>query len=124
MDYKYIITAPISLEDLDTLAAGLEAACGGNKVIISEMFEVVVHDVRQYQALKVLFRDTKPGLTPKRRRAFFYQVEGEERNISPKVLKWLLNTGELEGVGLLRKGKRYVVTSGALVEDIHYEEEA
>lgn len=50
------VRTPISLEDLETVAAGLEAACGGgSRVIVTEMFEVAVTDPRQAAALRILF---------------------------------------------------------------------
>ncbi len=49
------ITAPIDRDDLEALIAGLQAACGGNHIVVTECFDLVVKDERQAAALKALF---------------------------------------------------------------------
>jgi hypothetical protein len=49
------IKTPISKDDLETLISGLEAACGGNRIVVSEEFDLVVSNQRQALALKALF---------------------------------------------------------------------
>ena len=49
------IKSPISRDELDLLITGLEAACGGNRIIVSESYDLVVSDDRQSAALSALF---------------------------------------------------------------------
>ncbi|MGA2504227.1 MAG: hypothetical protein ABSG01_09075 [Anaerolineales bacterium] len=56
MDEQVIhIKTPISREDLDCVVAGLEAACGGKRIMVTDTFELTVEDERQAVALKALF---------------------------------------------------------------------
>jgi len=54
-EQKIHITAPISRDDLNAVIAGLEAACGGNRIEIAETFDLIVNDERQAAALEALF---------------------------------------------------------------------
>ena len=49
------IKSPIFRDELDLLITGLEAACGGNRIIVSESYDLVVSDDRQSAALSALF---------------------------------------------------------------------
>jgi hypothetical protein len=45
----------ITRDELDEVIVGLEVACGGNKIEVTESFELIVKDDRQVVALKALF---------------------------------------------------------------------
>jgi len=49
------VKTPITREDLASLVFGLEAACGGNRIEVTEVFDLVVKDDRQANALRALF---------------------------------------------------------------------
>jgi hypothetical protein len=49
------IKTPISREDLDAVVTGMEVACGGIRIEVTEVFDLVVEDERQAVALKALF---------------------------------------------------------------------
>jgi hypothetical protein len=49
------IKTPISRDALDSVIVGLEAACGGNQIVVTEAYDLIVNDQRQIAALKALF---------------------------------------------------------------------
>lgn len=49
------IKSPISIDDLETMVSGLEIACGGNRIVVSPAFDLIVNDHRQVAALNALF---------------------------------------------------------------------
>jgi hypothetical protein len=51
----HLLGYSINMEEVDTLVAGLEAACGGNRIQVLRSFDLVVNDDRQAAALKALF---------------------------------------------------------------------
>ena len=52
------VIAPISREELEIVVSGLEVACGGSSIKITESWELIVKDPRQVQAIRSLF-DTR-----------------------------------------------------------------
>lgn len=55
------ITTPISRDDLDAVITGLEIACGGIRIVITEAFDLIVKDERQASALTALFSSNGKG---------------------------------------------------------------
>lgn len=90
------IKSPISRDDLDAVIIGLEIACGGIRIEVSEAFDLFVTDKRQAAALKALFggngqtpveevqkrKETKiqPGTHGSRKDSYYTFLTGELEN--------------------------------------------
>jgi hypothetical protein len=115
------IKTPISRDDLETVIAGLETACGGIRIEIAESFDLVVEDERQAAALKALFgadgsqpicndqKEKKSGkprlkfnkvLRPYKKREESYYIFLNSERVNQKItggaLGRMLQTGKLE----------------------------
>lgn len=124
------ITAPLSREDLDALVAGLEAACGGNHIVVTEVFDLIVEDKRQVAALEALFGEIDKYEDVRRKAkvkkapspasptagARSYIIEGTGEVISFQALNKRMGAGEIEvGTILVKKGGiRYTVVTDDL----------
>ena len=56
------IKTPISRGDMESVIEGLEMACPGSRIEITETFDLIVIDERQAAALKALFSGKDDGL--------------------------------------------------------------
>jgi hypothetical protein len=123
------IKTPINKDDLETLIAGLEAACGGNRIEIKETFDLIVTDERQAAALKALFsangqekyihknkaqKKARSGKSdqPKAPGAHSYVIERTGEVISAQRLHKRLAAKEIpEFTVVKKKDKRFFVTA-------------
>lgn len=108
------IKTPISRDDLDAVITGLEVACGGIRIQVSEGFDLVVTNERQAAALKILFgsddkfpvegiKETKKPKIPPESRAsrkviYYTFLTGERvfQQITGGALGNMLKAGKLE----------------------------
>jgi hypothetical protein len=90
------IKVPISRDDLDTVVAGMEAACGGDHILVTETFELVVQDKRQAAALEALFpsKGTIEEATIKPRKGKQEKIPAEKpKRKSPKYIPYTFLSG-------------------------------
>jgi hypothetical protein len=93
-EQKIHITAPISRDDLETVIAGLEAACGQNHIEFVESFDLLVKDERQAAALMALFsgndkrEKTIPKRKPKMITAMSERSIGHRSNFGKLIKAW------------------------------------
>jgi len=73
------VKSPISREDLEAVITGLEVACGGIRIEVSEAFELVVKDERQAKALRALFVSNG-------KKKFIPTVHKKENILQPKSI--------------------------------------
>ena len=128
MTETILIESTIGRDDLDELIAGLEAACGGNRIVVNDAYKLEVNDTRQVAALRALFpADGSGGAPAKRGRknrealtiarankpkigAHSYQIEGTDEIISAQALnKRLTNNDMARGTILIGKKGRFIV---------------
>jgi len=121
------IKTPISRDDLDAVIIGLEVACGGVAIVVTEAFDLVVKDERQVKALRALFGENgnKPedvipkhkrhvSADPERKRGnrYSYIIEATGERISKQALAIRLDDHNIElGTRLSHPTKgKFVVT--------------
>jgi hypothetical protein len=121
----HIQNSQISRNDLDVVIVGLEVACGGNRIVITESFDLVVTDERQATALKALFSGArgsvnqgaktghKPSNTTKVKRSYTFVATGEA--ITAQALNKRLEAQDDQLVGCEctnPKGDRFIIRPG------------
>jgi hypothetical protein len=114
------IKSPISRDDLDAVITGLEVACGGIRIEISEAFDLVVTNERQAAALEALFGGNESSLVEEGQKVKKikqiqrkYPTEKKELKIERKCIYYTFLTGERENQqitggalgGMLKAGK-------------------
>lgn len=113
MDRIFVIKNPIDQDALELLVAGLEAACGGNKIRLEEQFELRMVDERQYNALRALFGKKRAisGTVASRAKnpgahSYTYEAEGEQRSMTAQALRRGLLGHEIEPGTIFVDAKR------------------
>ena len=110
------IKVPISRADLDCVVSGLETACGGIRIMVTETFDLIIKDKRQAAALKALFSSNGQtegmAITPKRGK-----YKKASKAVEPDTVKRRgLEPGHLlaswEGVGIVEKMTTQAVQKG------------
>jgi len=122
------IKTPVNKDDLETLIAGLEAVCGGNRIEIKETFDLIVTDERQAAALKALFFERGQGENILKNKAqkkarsapsdqkkepgeHSYIIEGTGEVISAQMLHKRLAVKDIpEFTVITKKDKCFIVT--------------
>ena len=124
MPVQTIRVQGISREDLDAVIAGLEVACGGNRIEVSEGFDVLVKAERQAIALEALFsgevkrekaRTNHIKANPKGTMgALSYRIVETGEIISKTVLNKRLMTFPIGTLLENAKGERFQITTDGL----------